>query len=383
MTRLRRRCAPAVLLGLAASLLIAGSATAEPAAITSKKAEAQRVLEQVHAIDMQVERAAEAYNLANIKLDRIAGQQRENARRLSIARSNFGRAQKSLQARLIALYTSTSGQDGGTLEVLLGATSFDDFLTRLETVDRVASQDVQVLKQVRSYRGQMRRQRVELASAKAKQNEVVAARAAYKRQIEGQLAERQRLLSSIQSEISRMEAAERARQAELARQAQARLAAQQQAQQAAAAQARAAASAAAQPAIDPVGVAAETPEVAVAPPSRYGGVVGIAMQYLGIPYVWGGSSPSGFDCSGFVMYVFAQIGVPLPHYTGSQYALGTPVSRSQLQPGDLVFFGGLSHVGIYIGGDSFIHSPHTGDVVKISSMSSGWYGSSFDGGRRL
>jgi peptidoglycan DL-endopeptidase CwlO len=383
MTRLRRRCAPAVLLGLAASLLIAGSATAEPAAITSKKAEAQRVLEQVHAIDMQVERAAEAYNLANIKLDRIAGQQRENARRLSIARSNFGRAQKSLQARLIALYTSTSGQDGGTLEVLLGATSFDDFLTRLETVDRVASQDVQVLKQVRSYRGQMRRQRVELANAKAKQNEVVVARAAYKRQIEGQLAERQRLLSSIQSEISRMEAAERARQAELARQAQARLAAQQQAQQAAAAQARAAASAAAQPAIDPVGVAAETPEVAVAPPSRYGGVVGIAMQYLGIPYVWGGSSPSGFDCSGFVMYVFAQIGVPLPHYTGSQYALGTPVSRSQLQPGDLVFFGGLSHVGIYIGGDSFIHSPHTGDVVKISSMSSGWYGSSFDGGRRL
>jgi cell wall-associated NlpC family hydrolase len=383
MTRLRRRSAPAVLLGLAASLLVAGSATAEPAAITSKRAEAQRVLEEVHQIDMQVERAAEAYNLATIKLDRIAGRQRDNARRLTIARSNFGRAQKTLQARLVALYTSSSDQDGGTLEVLLGATSFDDFLGRLETVDRVADQDVEVLKQVRAFRGQMARQKAELATARRTQDEVVDARAAYKRQIEGQLAERQRLLSSIRSEIQRMEAAERARQAELERQARARLEAQQRAQELAAAQARAAASTASQPVTDPVGISAETPEVAVAPPSRYGGVIGIAMQYLGVPYVWGGASPSGFDCSGFVMYVFAQVGVSLPHYTVSQFGMGTPVSRSQLQAGDLVFFGGLGHVGIYIGGDSFIHSPHTGDVVKISSMSSGWYASSFDGGRRL
>ena len=120
----------------------------------------------------------------------------------------------------------------------------------------------------------------------------------------------------------------------------------------------------------------------VAPPSRFGGVVGIAMQYLGTPYRWGGASPAGFDCSGFTMYVFAQIGVSLPHYTGSQWGMGTPVSRDQLQPGDLVFFNGLGHVGIYVGGGSFIHSPHTGDVVKISSMS-GWYSSTFIGGRRL
>jgi cell wall-associated NlpC family hydrolase len=120
----------------------------------------------------------------------------------------------------------------------------------------------------------------------------------------------------------------------------------------------------------------------VAPPSRFGGVVGIAMRYLGTPYRWGGASPGGFDCSGFTMYVFAQVGVSLPHYTGSQWGMGTPVSRDQLEPGDLVFFNGLGHVGIYVGGGSFIHAPHTGDVVKISSMT-GWYASTYMGARRL
>ena len=95
------------------------------------------------------------------------------------------------------------------------------------------------------------------------------------------------------------------------------------------------------------------------------------MQYLGVPYVWGGVSSSGFDCSGFTMYVYAQIGVALPHYTGAQYAIGVAVPRSQLQPGDLVFFDGLGHEGMYIGNNQFIHAPHTGDVVKISGSLAG------------
>ena len=122
---------------------------------------------------------------------------------------------------------------------------------------------------------------------------------------------------------------------------------------------------------------------APAPPSRYGGVVGVAMQYLGVPYVWGGASPSGFDCSGFIMYVYAQMGVSLPHHAASQYSAGSPVSRDALEPGDLVFFNGLGHVGIYIGGGQFIHAPHTGDVVKISSLSDSWYASTWVGARRL
>jgi hypothetical protein len=102
--------------------------------------------------------------------------------------------------------------------------------------------------------------------------------------------------------------------------------------------------------------------------------VQIAMKYLGIPYLWGGASPeSGFDCSGLVMYVYAQLGIGLTHYTGTQFHEGTPVPPAFIAPGDLIFFdpsfSGPGHVGMYIGGGLFIHAPHTGDVVKITPLS--------------
>jgi cell wall-associated NlpC family hydrolase len=83
------------------------------------------------------------------------------------------------------------------------------------------------------------------------------------------------------------------------------------------------------------------------------------------------------------MYVYAQIGVSLPHYAAAQYGYGVPVSRDDLQPGDLVFFRGLGHMGMYIGGGSFIHAPHTGDVVKISSIYESYYTSNWVGARRV
>lgn len=101
-------------------------------------------------------------------------------------------------------------------------------------------------------------------------------------------------------------------------------------------------------------------------------VVLIAKQYLGVPYVWGGEMPSGFDCSGFVQYVHRRLGVDLSRTTYTQVDEGITVSREDLKQGDLVFFkknGDIHHVGIYIGNNQFIHAPQTGDKVKISNLS--------------
>jgi cell wall-associated NlpC family hydrolase len=128
---------------------------------------------------------------------------------------------------------------------------------------------------------------------------------------------------------------------------------------------------------------AEAP-VEAQPPKPVGRprVVAIALRYLGTPYRWAGSSPSGFDCSGFVMYVYARIGIGLPHNTAMLWGVGRPVARTDLQPGDVVFFNGLGHSGLYIGRGRFVHSPHSGDVVKISRLSESWYRTTYMGARR-
>ncbi len=112
-------------------------------------------------------------------------------------------------------------------------------------------------------------------------------------------------------------------------------------------------------------------------------VVRFARRFLGVPYSYGGASPeTGFDCSGFTSFVYSHFGIALPHYSGGQFMLGRRISREALRPGDLVFFDGLGHVGLYIGGGRFIHAPHSGMSVSVEPLD-GWYGSRYDGARRV
>jgi cell wall-associated NlpC family hydrolase len=356
-----------LLVVVAAAFAAAGTATGDPS-VSAKRAQAQQVLGQIQQLDASMQRAKSAYDSATTKLGAIEHNLAINKVGLRAARANLGRSQVALAHRLVAIYTTRDDQS--TLAVLLGAQSIDDLVSRIETVQSVSAQDVAVMKQVIGFKHEVTSHQHALVKARHDQKQLVAQRAAAKARIASQLSRTNALYASIKGEIARIIAQQQARQLMLARVAQSRYSSLQ-AQQALALQDTV------------VGASASTSDGSVAPPSQYTGVVGIAMRYLGVPYVWGGSSPSGFDCSGLVAYAYGQMGVSLPHYTGALWNVGVAVSRSDLQPGDLVFFDGLGHVGIYIGGGQFIHAPHTGDVVKISSLGESWYASTYVGARRV
>ncbi|MFL5929289.1 MAG: NlpC/P60 family protein [Gaiellaceae bacterium] len=360
-------------------------------------------MNQLQQLSDSLERARAQYDSSTRQLDKIQRAVRENRHELRLAKHNLKRSQTVIAQRLVTLYTS---DQASTLEVVLGARSLDDMISRMDSAKSVTSLDARVLAQVKVFRHAVKRNGDLLAEEHAAQERVVAQRAAAKQSIQSQIGQANNLLSSIKGQIEQMVAAEAARQRRLAAAAQQRLevahrVAQQQAQDtvvgatAVAPAAPAAPDAPAAPSNDaaaaptsaataaPAPAPAETPVAVAAPPSTHGGAAGVAMSQLGTPYVWGGASPGGFDCSGLVMWAYAQVGVSLPHSSYAQYGYGVPVSRDQLQAGDLVFFDGLGHVGIYIGGGQFVHAPHTGDVVKISSLSESWYASTYVGARRI
>jgi cell wall-associated NlpC family hydrolase len=383
-------------------LLAAVGAGANPS-LQDKRAQAEAILAEIQRLDEEVGDAAERWNGANLELASLTDELAETRADLRRSRVLYRASQERIATRLRELYVN--GTPGGAVEVVLGARSLGELLDLLDATSRVAQQDRQIARDAKAFRGRVTKREKELVVAREEQAVIVARLAAEKQAIEGALAERERLLGSVREEIARMEAEERRRQEELRRRALAELEARRRAA-AAAAQARAEARAAVRveaeaSASAPLEVSAgqETEPEPVspapveeplplppAPPadaSRGAQVVAIAMRYLGVPYVWGGMSPSGFDCSGLTSYVFAQIGVSLPHHAATQYGYGVPVGKEELQPGDLVFFRGLGHMGMYVGGGSFIHAPHTGDVVKITSLYSDYYVRNWVGARRV
>jgi peptidoglycan DL-endopeptidase CwlO len=350
------------------ALLAAVPAFADPS-ISSKRAQAEQVMGQLQALSDQLERARSQYDAATQQLARIQASIRENRYELHVAKHNLKVSQRTIEQRVVQLYTS---DQESTLEVILGARNLDDVITRVDNAKSVANNDAAVLQQVTRFRAAVKRSGDVLKNAHDAQVRVVAERAAAKHSIESKIAEQQRLYSSIQGEIKRLVEQQHARQLQLAREAQQRLQ-EQQAEQAQ------------QENSTIVGITAATPQsdTVVAPPPTHGNVVQYALSQLGTPYVWGGAAPGGFDCSGLVMWAYAQVGVSLPHSSYAMWNYGVPVSEDQLAPGDIVFFDGLGHVGLYIGNGEFVEAPHTGDVVKISSLYSGWYAETYVGARRI
>jgi cell wall-associated NlpC family hydrolase len=405
----------------AVALLAAEAARAAPApGERVQQARAQQVLAQIDALDVRLDHVVDAWNGANIRLAALDGQVRQNRIALRRARRTMHVARRRLAQRLVDIYVSG---EPGLMDVLAGAHSLSDVVDRAEAAKAISAQDKRIADVALAATQRTAHRQRALVQSRARQRRTLSELDGNRSQIESSLGERRTLLASIQTEIARLQAQERERERRLAAEARARIARQQRllaararqaARQRAAAEKQAQTPAqttaqpqpqppppapppppAAPPAPSPTTTEATTttepaPAAPAPPPPPAPAPVGgghpeaaaIAARYLGVPYRWGGATPSGFDCSGLVAYVYAQIGISLPHYSEAQFHIGAPVSRDALQPGDLVFFNGASHVGIYIGGGQFIHAPHTGDVVKVSSLSEAGYASGYDGARR-
>jgi cell wall-associated NlpC family hydrolase len=350
-------------------VLLAAAPAQGTSPIDEKKAEAQQVYNEIIQLDQNLSVADEKLNLANIRLQHVKEELKLNHRELIIARRNLGRGRMMIQKRLISLYTASTPS---TLDLILGASSVTDLLNRIDNANRLSSVDGEVVQQVMQFKSDVQTHAKLLRDQRRYAQQLLATRRAIRASVASQLGERQHMLTSIKGEIAQLEAQAEARRLQAAREAQAQAAAAQALQQQ-------------QLAETVVGASASTPEGAtVVPTSSYGNnVVSIAMSYLGVPYVWGGASPSGFDCSGLVMYAYAQVGISLPHSSYAMANMGSYVPEDQLQPGDLVFFDADGHVGMYIGGGEYVNAPYTGAVVRVESLSGPWQQSHYAGARRI
>ncbi len=397
---------------LVAVLLVAvsagGAAAAPPSALQAKRAQAQAVMAQVNALDVEFGKVVDEWDGARLSLAAARKQLAANAVSLARAQRRSRIAERRRDRRLVQIY-ETGRPD--VVQLLAGAGSLSELIDLAQYSRDVAASDRSVADEARRARARLAAANKALHAAERARSASLATLTAERARINGLLGTRRTLLASIQSQVVVLKAREVAEQRRLAEAARARVA-RQQAELRARAEARAreaAAEAAAAPKAAPVptttaatadppnspptttavapGVPAApvAPVAPVAPAAVAGGhpeAASIALKYLGTPYQWGGATPAtGFDCSGLVMYVYAQLGVQLPHYAAAQYGYGMPVARDQLQAGDLVFFDGLSHVGIYIGNDEMVHAPETGDVVKITPLSQ--FGASYVGARRI
>jgi cell wall-associated NlpC family hydrolase len=340
---------------LTAFLVVALPQASAASSISAKRAEARQVENQIMNQEAALEKQIEKYNAVHQHYLQTRHQLQNNRIVLAVARKNLAHAQKLLAQSLTSAYKST---DEDVVSFLLASHSFSELVDHVQVLQRANDANSNLIAQIAQTKKVIAVRTRQLTTETAQLAKDQQAQLAAKQKVEAGLHSLQARKSQISADIQHLIDQQQARE-------------------------QAAATAAAAAASGGSSVGGTGGSIPVPPSSTLGGqAVAIAEQYLGVPYVWGGASPSGFDCSGLVMYVYGRLGVSLPHNAAAQYSMGTSVPRDALEPGDLVFFDGLGHVGIYVGGGSFIHAPHTGTVVQISSLS-GWYSSEYVGAKRI
>ncbi|MCL2680442.1 MAG: NlpC/P60 family protein [Coriobacteriia bacterium] len=311
-----------------------GVAGANPT-LRERQEQARVVAAEVAELDRQLQLASDDYFEARQAYQAAIARRQEADDQLEKTQARLEVVQLHLNTRATEVYRNGTA---GILEVLLGAASFEEFAglwTLLENLNRSDAASSAELKDLRTEVTALRAELIEVESeAKLQNDRMLEAR----QRAERDLANRQARLRGIEAEVRQLQRE------------------QQEAERRAAA-ARAGSSTF-------LGGGQSFPTPTRAPRSE---VVNIARRYLGRPYQWGGNGPHVFDCSGFTSYVYRQVGINLPRTSRQQIHAGQRVSRADIRPGDLVFFGNpIHHVGIYVGGGQMIHAPHAGDVVRYA-----------------
>lgn len=316
-----------VMLAAIMLLLAGGFSYADP--VQDKKDELERIKSQVQSIDAQLETVTEQYNIMSLKVEQTRANIAEMEQQLAALNAELEARKDILGKRMRELYKAGNAD---VLEVIIECRTVDDLYTNLDRAQRIGGGDVSIIASVITARGEMDAARAVLEAQKAELDATTAQLAAQKSQIESDLQRRQSLMAGVESEVNALIAQEETNRSPV-------------------------------PPRPPRPIPAPPPAPPYAPAA-----VQVAYAQLGKPYQYAGSGPNVFDCSGLVMYCYAQVGISLPHSSYMQARCGVPVSYGDLQPGDLVFFHGYGHVGMYIGNGQYIHAPRTGDVVRIADL---------------
>lgn len=386
LSNLPRRAVRSVAVVAATAMVVAVglSGTASAQDVEGQRAKVQRLAAEMDRLEAKASALDEQYLQTKIRMDEVSRQVQQNQAAVADARTRMDAAQAQASSYIVSAYMSAGSDVAG-----LGVGNPNKAVNERVLMETLHGDRQQVADDLRAAQLDLDDRNAELESSSKALSDQEAKQKAVKAEIESSVSEQQGLLDGANAELRSAIAAEQERKAaaaaKAAEEAQARAQAdaaarsERAAQQAAAARPAAAAAAPAartgstvRAPKAPAAPKAPTPVLPAGPVS--GGAsaaIAAAQSVMGTPYKWAGSSPStGFDCSGLTMWAWARGGRSLPHSSSAQYAATQRISLDQLQPGDLVFFNNpISHVGLYIGGGMMIHSPHTGDVVKVSPIS--------------